>query len=65
VESLDGAGAKRVGALLDRSAVNYGVTDASVAEGALRRGDAVVTSDPIDIRALAGAADRKLETIAI
>jgi hypothetical protein len=39
------------------------VTDATVVEGALRRGDAVVTSNRTDLAVLAQAAGRRLAII--
>lgn len=47
-ESLDGVQAKRIGVLAERTGVTD-IVDLSVAEGALRRGDVVVTSDPGDL----------------
>jgi hypothetical protein len=37
------------------------VVDACVTEGALRRHDVVISSDPDDLRAIAGAVHRRLE----
>jgi hypothetical protein len=65
VDALDGERAKAVGLLLARCALGPGTVDASVAECALRRGDAVVTGNPAHIRALADGAGRKLAVIAI
>lgn len=48
VEALDDAQARRVGRLT-RTTGSAEVVDLSVAEGALRRADMVVTSDPDDI----------------
>ena len=47
-EPTDEALAKRVG-LLAESTTHHDIVDLAVAEGALRRGDVVVTSDPSDI----------------
>jgi hypothetical protein len=41
------------------------VVDASVVAGALRRDDAVVTSDQRDIEALANAVGRRVNVIAL
>ena len=65
VESLDEARAKATGALLGRCALNTGAVDASVAECALRRGNAVVTSNADHLRALADGVGRKLALIPI
>jgi predicted nucleic acid-binding protein len=64
IEALDEPGARVVGQLLARSNTTD-VVDASVAAGALRRGDAVVTSDQRDIETLAGAVGRRVNIIAI
>jgi hypothetical protein len=55
VEVLDEAAAKRSGELLAASRTSDAV-DAIVVAGAVRRGDAIVTSDPDDIRRLVAAA---------
>ncbi|MFL5864002.1 MAG: twitching motility protein PilT [Solirubrobacteraceae bacterium] len=55
VEVLDEAAAKRVGELLAASRTSDTV-DAAVVAGAVERGDAIVTSDPDDIRRLVDAA---------
>jgi predicted nucleic acid-binding protein len=65
IEALDEDRAKAAGLLLARCAVAPGAVDASVAECALRRGDAVVTGNPADLSALADGAGRKLALIAI
>jgi hypothetical protein len=65
IEPLDETGARAAGALLGRCAVDTGAVDASVAEGALRRGDAVVSGDADHPRALADGVNRKLEVISI
>lgn len=54
VDELSVDGAKRSGELLAHAG-RADVVDAVVVEGALRRGDAVVTSDPADLRRLAAA----------
>ena len=63
VEPLDGNTARTSGALLGRCSIDVGAVDASVVEGALRRGDAVVTSNPARLAALADAAGRRLDLI--
>jgi predicted nucleic acid-binding protein len=55
VEPLAEARAKRVGELLARSGTSDAI-DASVVVSAASRGDAIVTSDPGDIRRLAAHA---------
>lgn len=64
VEDLDEEQAKRIGLLLARAGVSD-VVDAAVVEGAARRGDAIVTSDPDDIARLVDAAGLKLRIIAV
>ena len=65
IEPLDGVRAQAAGALLGRCAADPGAVDASVAECALRRGDAVVTANAGHLRALADGAARKLALIPI
>lgn len=60
VEDCDNAQARRVGALLAKAA-RSDVVDGAVVEGALRRNDLVVSSDPGDLGSLAAAAHRRLE----
>ena len=60
VEALDDDRARAVGALAARAAVND-VVDVTVVEGALRRRDLVVSSDPDDLRAIADSTGRRLE----
>jgi hypothetical protein len=55
VEVLDEAAAKRAGELLAASRTSD-LVDAAVVAGAVERGDAIVTSDPDDIRRLVDAA---------
>ena len=64
IEALDESGARVVGQLLARSNTTD-VVDASVVAGALRRGDAVVTSDQRDIETLASAVGRGVNIIAM
>jgi hypothetical protein len=54
MESLDEGLAKEAGELLGRTKTSD-VVDAAVVAGAARRGDVVLTSDPRDLRRLAGA----------
>jgi hypothetical protein len=60
VEALDHDQARRVGALA-ATAATTDIVDTSVVEGALRRGDLVISSDRADLQALATAAGRSLE----
>jgi hypothetical protein len=60
IEALDDEQARAVGALAARAGVND-IVDVTVVEGALRRRDLVVSSDPDDLDAIADAALRRLE----
>ncbi len=60
VEALDDHLARAVGPLAAKARTTDVVT-ACVAEGALRRHDVVITSDPDDLRAIAAAVHRRLE----
>ncbi|MGH8979698.1 MAG: twitching motility protein PilT [Acidimicrobiales bacterium] len=60
VERLDDGQARRVGELLARAALSD-IVDATVVEGSLRRGDLVISSDPMDLSSLASAIHRHLE----
>jgi hypothetical protein len=60
VEPLDDDRARSVGALAARAATTD-IVDTTVVEGALRRRDIVISSDPQDLRAIATAAGRRLE----
>lgn len=60
VEPLDDQSARAVGALAARAGTTD-VVDATVTEGALRRQDLVVSSDPEDLLALAAGVHRRLE----
>ena len=64
VEPLDETVARLSGALIARAAT-ADVIDASVVVGALRRGDAVVTSDSSDLDRLARAVGRRVNLISI
>ncbi len=60
IEVLDDGLARATGALAAKAGTTD-VVDACVTEGALRRRDLVVSSDPEDLKALAAAANRHLE----
>ena len=60
VETLDESRARAAGGLAARAGVSD-VVDACVVEGALRRRDLVVSSDPGDLTALAAAAGEPIE----
>jgi hypothetical protein len=61
VEALDDGQARAVGSLAARAAATD-IVDACVVEGAIRRRDLVVSSDPDDLQAIAAAAaSRRLE----
>ena len=60
VEPLDDAKARAAGILVGR-AHTADITDASVVEGALRRGDIVVSSDERDLHAIAAAVSRNID----
>lgn len=60
VESLDDVRARSAGALAAQASTTD-VVDACVVEGALRRDDLVVSSDPDDLQRIASAAGRRLE----
>ena len=60
VEALDDGQARSVGSLAARAATTD-IVDVCVVEGAIRRRDVVVSSDPDDLRAIAAAVNRRLE----
>jgi hypothetical protein len=60
VESLDDGRARSVGTLAARAATTD-VVDACVVEGALRRGDLVVSTDPDDLQSIAAATGHRLQ----
>lgn len=60
VEALDHSQARSAGALAARAATSD-IVDACVVEGALRRGDLVVSSDAGDLQSIAAAAGGRLE----
>lgn len=59
IEALTDAQARRVGELAGRTR-RSDIVDLAVVEGAARRGDGIVTSDPDDLRAIAHAASVRL-----
>jgi hypothetical protein len=59
-ETLDDTQARATGALAARSATTD-IVDACVVEGALRRHDLIISSDPGDLHAIAAAISRHLE----
>ena len=60
VEALDDGQARAIGSLAARAA-HTDLVDVCVVEGAIRRHDLVVSSDPDDLQAIAAAAGRRLE----
>ena len=60
VEALDHDQARKVGSLAAKAA-NTDIVDASVVEGALRRGDLVISFDHDDLQAIATAAGQALD----
>jgi hypothetical protein len=60
VEALGDGQARAVGAIAARAAATD-IVDACVVEGALRRYDLVVSSDPDDLQSIASATGRRLE----
>ena len=60
IEALDDAQARAVGALAARAATTD-IVDACVVEGALRRRDLIISSDPGDLQAIAAAISHRLE----
>ena len=65
VEPLDATAARASGSLLGRAPAGPSAVDATVVEGALRRGDAVVSSDPQDLTRLAGGIGRRVDVIPV
>jgi hypothetical protein len=59
IEEMSSEQAKAVGVLLGRSSGDD-VIDATVVEGALRRRDSVISSDPTDLRTIADCANAPL-----
>jgi hypothetical protein len=60
IEPLDSVQAKATGAAAARAGASD-IVDAAVVEGALRRHDLVISSDPDDLRAIATALGRHLD----
>jgi hypothetical protein len=60
IETLDDTRAKASGTLAGRARTTD-IVDACVVEGALRRGDLVISSDEGDLSAIAAAASRRLD----
>ena len=60
VEALDDTRARATGTLAGR-AQTTDVVDASVVEGALRRGDLIISSDESDLAAIAAAISRHID----
>jgi hypothetical protein len=60
IETLDDARARAVGTLAARAGTTD-IVDASVVEGALRRRDLIISSDPVDLTAIGAANSRHLE----
>jgi hypothetical protein len=60
IEALDGQQARSVGSLAARAGTTD-IVDACVVEGALRRRDLVISSDPGDLAAIAAAISHHLE----
>jgi hypothetical protein len=60
VEALDDTRARATGTLAGRARTSD-VVDASVVEGALRRGDLVISSDEGDLAAIAAAVSRHID----
>ncbi|HEY1917796.1 MAG TPA: twitching motility protein PilT [Streptosporangiaceae bacterium] len=60
IETLDDAQARAVGALAARAATTD-IVDACVVEGALRRHDLIISSDPGDLQTIAAATSHHLE----
>jgi hypothetical protein len=61
IETLDDTRARATGTLAGRARTTN-IADACVVEGALRRGDLVITSDQGDLNAIAAAISRRLNT---
>jgi hypothetical protein len=64
VEMMDEPRAKRTGELLARARMSD-VVDAMVVLGAVARGDALLTSDPDDIRGLVATAGGRIKVIVL
>jgi hypothetical protein len=64
VEEMTEIQAKQVGLLAGRSG-HTSVVDLTVVEGAVRRGDGIVTSDPRDIQRIADAVKARISIVTI
>ena len=60
IEALDSQQARSAGSLAARAATTD-IVDACVVEGALRRADLIISSDPGDLQAIAATISRHLE----
>jgi hypothetical protein len=60
IESLDGTKARATGTLAGR-ARTADIVDATVVEGALRRGDLIISSDEDDLAAIAAAISHRVD----
>jgi hypothetical protein len=60
IESLDGTRARATGTLAGRARTSD-IVDATVVEGALRRGDLIISSDEDDLSAIAAAVSRRVD----
>jgi hypothetical protein len=60
IEALDGTRARATGTLAGR-ARTADIVDATVVEGALRRGDLIISSDEDDLAAIAAAVSRRVD----
>ena len=60
VEALDDIGARATGTLAGRARTTD-IVDAGVVEGALRRGDLIISSDESDLAAIAAAVSRHID----
>ncbi len=60
IEALDDTRAKATGAVAARAGTSD-IVDATVVEGALRRHDRIISSDPDDLRSIATALSRHLD----
>ena len=60
VETLDDTRARATGTLAGRARI-VDIVDANVVEGALRRGDLIITSDEGDLAAISAAVSRHID----
>lgn len=61
IETFDDVRAKAAGAIAARARTSD-IVDATVVEGALRRRDLIITSDPDDLHAIATALNQPIQT---